>query len=46
MDLAGVRLCAGLSFSLAPGQALLIVGPSGCGKSSLLRAFAGLWEPT
>lgn len=31
----------GLSFSLAPGESLLIVGHSGCGKSSLLRAIAG-----
>ncbi|KQP22799.1 ABC transporter ATP-binding protein [Pseudorhodoferax sp. Leaf267] len=33
-----------LSFTLAPGDALLITGPSGCGKSSLLRALAGLWH--
>ncbi|KAK9916830.1 hypothetical protein WJX75_007512 [Coccomyxa subellipsoidea] len=37
------QLCKGLSFSLAPGESLLIVGHSGCGKSSLLRAIAGLW---
>ncbi|WP_372618500.1 heme ABC exporter ATP-binding protein CcmA [Falsiroseomonas sp.] len=33
---------AGLSFSLAPGGALLLTGPNGAGKSSLLRLLAGL----
>ena len=33
-----------LSFSVAPGEHLLIVGESGSGKSSLLRAIAGLWH--
>lgn len=33
---------AGLSFTLAPGEALLLTGPNGAGKSSLLRALAGL----
>ncbi len=33
---------AGLSFTLAPGGALLLVGPNGAGKSSLLRLLAGL----
>lgn len=31
-----------LSFSLAPGEALLIQGPNGSGKSSLLKLCAGL----
>ena len=34
-----------LSFSLAPGQALLLLGPNGSGKSSLLRLMAGLLHP-
>jgi len=33
-----------VSFTLEPGQGLLVMGASGCGKSSLLRAIAGLWN--
>ncbi len=33
---------AGLSFTLPPGGALLLVGANGAGKSSLLRLLAGL----
>ncbi|KAF8070971.1 Abcd2 [Scenedesmus sp. PABB004] len=40
---APTPVCRGLSFTLAPGESLLVVGPSGCGKSSLLRVLAGLW---
>jgi putative ATP-binding cassette transporter len=39
----GRALRKGLSFNVAPGQALLIKGPTGTGKSTLLRAIAGLW---
>lgn len=31
-----------LSFSLEPGEVLLVAGPSGCGKSTLIRAINGL----
>lgn len=45
-DLACLRgervVFAGLSFTLAPGEALLLVGANGAGKSSLLRLLAGL----
>jgi heme exporter protein A len=36
---------ADLSFSVGPGEALLLVGPNGAGKSSLLRLIAGLLPP-
>jgi heme exporter protein A len=48
-DLACLRgervVFAGLSFRLAPGEALLLVGANGAGKSSLLRLLAGLIPP-
>ncbi|GCE15597.1 heme ABC transporter ATP-binding protein [Tengunoibacter tsumagoiensis] len=33
---------ADISFSLLPGELLLIAGPSGCGKSTLLKCLNGL----
>jgi ABC-type multidrug transport system fused ATPase/permease subunit len=42
----GRTLVTNLSFTVTPGQSLLIVGPSGCGKSSVLRTIAGLWPAT
>ena len=38
----GVTLLAGLSFRVAPGQALVLRGPNGIGKTTLLRVLAGL----
>jgi peptide/nickel transport system ATP-binding protein/oligopeptide transport system ATP-binding protein len=32
----------GITFDLAPGEALAVVGESGCGKTTALRAVAGL----
>jgi len=37
---------AGLSFSVSAGEVVAIVGPSGCGKTTLLKAIAGLINPT
>lgn len=39
------ELFAGLGFSLAPGEALVVTGRNGSGKSSLLRLIAGLLPP-
>ncbi|HYZ33861.1 MAG TPA: heme ABC exporter ATP-binding protein CcmA, partial [Crenalkalicoccus sp.] len=48
-DLACLRgervVFAGLSFAVAPGEALLLTGANGAGKSSLLRLLAGLLPP-
>lgn len=38
----GRLIFAGLSFSLKPGEALLVTGANGAGKTSLLRLIAGL----
>jgi heme exporter protein A len=41
----GRELFAGLGFSLAAGEALVVTGPNGSGKSSLLRLVGGLLRP-
>ena len=40
-----VALFNGLNFSLAQGEAVVIMGPSGCGKTTLLRIINGLEPP-
>src|SRR6266705_5489309 len=36
----------GLTFTLQPGQTLVIFGPNGAGKTTLLKALAGLIRPS
>lgn len=35
-----------VSFSVEPGDFIILLGPSGCGKTTLLRMIAGLETPT
>ncbi len=41
VERAGRHILAGVNFSIAPGDALVLRGTNGAGKTSLLRALAG-----
>ncbi len=40
---AGRTIVSGGTFTLRPGERVLVTGPSGAGKSTLFRALAGIW---
>jgi heme exporter protein A len=40
-----VRALDGITFTLAPGQTLVLFGPNGAGKTTLLKVLAGLIRP-
>jgi NitT/TauT family transport system ATP-binding protein len=42
----GILAVDDVSFSVRPGEVVVIVGPSGCGKSTLLKVIAGLIAPS
>ena len=42
----GLVVLDGVTFSLMPGQALILKGPNGSGKTTLLRTVAGLQPPS
>lgn len=41
----GLTVLSGVTFTLEPGQALVLQGPNGIGKTTLLRTVAGLQPP-
>lgn len=46
VELGGAPVLRGVDIDLAEGEVLIVVGSSGCGKTTLLRAIAGLEEPS
>ncbi len=43
---SGEPILENISFSLEPGETLVVFGPSGSGKSTLCRLLVGAWKPT
>ncbi len=46
IDLGGRTVLSDVSFSVRPGERVVLLGVNGCGKTSLLKALDGLVHPT
>ena len=46
LELGGRPVLSELSFSVAPGERLVLLGVNGCGKTTLLKALDGLATPS
>ena len=46
VELGGRRVVDGVDLTVAAGEVVCLLGPSGCGKTTLLRAVAGLVDPS
>jgi cobalt/nickel transport system ATP-binding protein len=46
LELGGRAVLRDVSFSVAPGERLVLLGVNGCGKTTLLKALDGLLDPT
>ena len=42
----GFTALADITLAIEPGEFVTLLGPSGCGKTTLLKIFAGFYEPT
>ena len=46
IELAGRTVLSDVSFSVSPGERVVLLGVNGCGKTSLLKALDGLLSPS